>query len=67
LRRYKDPSNTLKRFGQEKHDGRAEGEHYVNIAVGGSRRRAGNIRLADDVVSEKTGVNSVTVGVGELR
>ena len=56
----------MKRFRTGKHDGRAESERYVNMAVGGSWRRAGNIRVADDVVSEKTGDNRVAVGVDEL-
>ena len=33
--------------------GQAASERYMNMAAGGSRRRAGNIIRADDIVGEK--------------
>jgi hypothetical protein len=38
----------------------------MNMAAGGSRRRAGNINLADEIAGEKLSDNGVGVGMGGL-
>jgi hypothetical protein len=57
----------LKRF-QAGKAGRAKPENarYLNIAVGGPRRRAANIRSADGIVSEKGRDNGDVAGMRSL-
>ena len=47
--------------------GQAGSERYMNMAAGGSRRRAGNIILADEIVGEKLSDNGVGISMGGLR
>ena len=52
--------------GRKSMTGQAESERYMNMAAGGSRRRAGNIIPADEIAGEKLSDNGVGVGMGGL-
>jgi hypothetical protein len=45
----------------------AESERFLNVVSVVHRGGEANIRLADDIASEKVSDNGVVIGMGELR